>query len=319
MRIRRDLGRRAFLAASTAALVAPTALRAAPGDPISATVGIPPGHMGAIVLYAQERGFFKNAGLDIHTSTFSSGAIIATAVTGGSLDFGAVNVGSLASARLRGVPLKIVASASIVPNGPYGDQILVRKDSPIRTGADFNGKTVAIVALKTVQNASFYAWLEKHGGDPKTVKMFEIPLPEMAGALAGNRVDAAITVEPFTTEGLTANRSFGNVYAADVLPFMVFAMCATDQWLAANPATAVKFASAIRAAALWANGHEKDARALLGSSMKLDPSVTSAMLLPTSGTSLDPALVTPVIDIMVKYGFLEKAVTPAEMIWRAPS
>lgn len=312
--------RRAFLATAAAALATPAAVQAAPGDPSSPlAIGIPPGYMGAIVDYALDRGYFKSAGLEVRTTTLNSGAAIAAAVTGGSLDLGAVNVGSLASARVRGVPLRIVVPAALVPAGPYGDVVLVRKDSRVRSAVDLNGKTVAIVALKTIQHAAFLAWLDKRGGDAKSVKMFEMPLPEMAAALETNRVDAAITVEPFTTKGLAANRSLGpSVYDALPLPFMVFALCATDPWLQANAATAVKFANAVHATAVWANSHEKECRALLASSMKLEPQVANTMLMPLAGTSLDPALIQPVVDVMLKYGFLDKPLAPAEMIWRAP-
>jgi hypothetical protein len=39
------------------------------------------------------------------------------------------------------------------------------------------------------------------------------------------------------------------------------------------------------------------------------------MSMPIAGTSLEPALIQPVIDVMVKYGFLAQAVAPADMIW----
>ena len=50
--------------------------------------------------------------------------------------------------------------------------------------------------------------------------------------------------------------------------------------------------------------------------MKLEPAVANAMYLPLLTTTLDPAQLTPVIDVMLKYGFLDKPVTPAEMVWR---
>jgi NitT/TauT family transport system substrate-binding protein len=308
-----NVGRRTFLAGVAAAALPRIACAA---DPIVTSVGVPPGTMGAIVDYAQDRGFFKNAGLDVRVTILNSGAAIASAVTGGAVEFGAVNVGSLATARLRGLPLRIVAPASLVPAGAYGDVVLVRKDSTFRPGPDFNGKTIAIVALKTVQHAAFLGWLEKRGADPKSVKMLEMPLPEMAQALSAGRIDAAITVEPFTTLGLAVGRSLGTVYEGMGVPFMVFAICANDGWLQNNAATAVKFASAMRQTAAWANTHDKDARAILASAMKLEPAVANAMLMPVSGTTLDPALIQPVIDIMTKYGFLEKTIDPSELLWR---
>jgi len=308
------IARRRFLLAGTA-LGVPALVRAA--EPVPVTVGIPPGYMGAIVDYAQQQGYFKAAGLAATVSVLNSGAVVATAVTGGSLDFGAVNVGSLAAARLRGLPLRIVAPAALIPAGPSGEALLVPKTSPIRTGADLTGKTIAIVALRTIQHAAFLEWLERHGADPKSVKMFEMPLPQMAAALDAGRVDAAITVEPFTTKAIAAERALTlSVEDTLPLPVLIFALCARESWLAANTATALRVADALRAAAGWAKAHERECRALLAETMKLDPVVANAMTLPLLATTLDPAQIVPVIDVMLKYGFLEKAVSPADMLWR---
>jgi hypothetical protein len=39
------------------------------------------------------------------------------------------------------------------------------------------------------------------------------------------------------------------------------------------------------------------------------------MELPLMGTTLDPAQIAPLIGLLVKYGFLEKDLAPADMIW----
>lgn len=309
------LGRAPFIAGVAAVFATPRYAEAADLTPV--TVGVPPSDTAAIVYYAQQLGFFKAAGLDVSTSLLNSGPVIAAAVTGGSLNFGAVNVGSIAAARLRGLPLRIVAPSALVPAGrPSGDVVMVRDDSKLRPGPDFNNKTVAIVAIKTVQHAAFLNWLDKHGADSKSVKMIEIPLPEMVDSLDSGHVDAAIPVEPFTTQGLSkGNHSFGSLYEG--LPsFMVFALCATDQWLAANAATAAKFALALRQAAVWANGHDAESRQLLTAFMKIDPQTAAKIQLRSFGTTASTELIAPVIDIMVKYGFLDRAISPAELIWQ---
>ena len=309
--------RRSFLATTGVTLVGAHAAAAAAADAVTVNVGIPPGTMGAIVEYAQERGFFKAAGLDARISIVNSGAAVATALTGGSFDFGAGNVGSLAAARLRGLPLRIIAPAALIPGDRAGGEVVVvRKESAIRNAADLDGKTVAIVSLKTIQHAAFLAWTDKHGGDPKSLRMFETPLPTMAALLESNHVDAAIMVEPYTTQNLIAGRAVGgSVYDTLPLPLMNYAICATEPWLAANAATAVKFIGAVRSAAVWGNAHVSEGRTILAASMKLEPAVAGAMQLPLMGTTLDGAQIAPLIGLLVRYGFLEKAVTPSEMIW----
>jgi NitT/TauT family transport system substrate-binding protein len=175
---------------------------------------------------------------------------------------------------------------------------MVKSDSPIKTAADVNGKTVAIVAMKTVQHAAFNAWVDKHGGDSKTVKMIEIPFPSMVAALDSGRVDVAIPSEPFTSLGRSGNRVLGNCYDA------------------ANADTALKFAAGIKQAAVWANAHPRASAILLTHFTNLNASVADTMGRATYGTSLDAALIQPAIDVMVKYGFLAKRIDANDLLWK---
>ena len=52
---------------------------------------------------------------------------------------------------------------------------IVRKDSPIKTGRDLNGKTFAVPALMDLNQIAAMAWIDQTGGDSRTVKIVEIP------------------------------------------------------------------------------------------------------------------------------------------------
>ncbi len=308
--------RAAFLAGAAAFAALPRVAAAAPGDPIVVRAGTIPADVAATVEYARDLGYFKNAGLDVQVQIMQSGPVIAPAVIGGSLDVGAANTGSLAGARERGLPLRIFAAASQVGPTTATDVIMVKADSPIKTAADINGKTVAIVAMKTVQHALFLAWVDKHGGDSKTVKMVEIPFPSMVAALDSGRVDVAIPSEPFTSQGRAGNRVLGNCYEALKSPMLLFGFFATDAWLAANADTALKFAAGIKQAAVWANAHPLASATLLTHFTNLDPAIANAMSRATYATSIDPVMIQPAIDFMVQYGFLPKAIDANELIWK---
>ena len=305
-----------FLASAAAFAALPTIAQAAPGDPIVIRAGTIPADVAAVVAYARDLGYFKNAGLDVQIQIMQSGPVIAPAVVGGSLDVGAANTGSLAGARERGLPLRIFAPASQVSAATSTDVIMVKGGSPIKTAADVNGKTVAIVAMKTVQHALFLAWVDKHGGDSKTVKMVEVPFPSMIAALDSGRVDVAIPSEPFTSQGRTGNRVIGNCYEALSSQMLLFGFFATDAWLAANTETAIKFAAAIKQAAIWANGHPRASAILLTHFTNLDSAVADTMGRATYATSIEPAMLQPAVDAMVKYGYLPKPIDAAELIWK---
>jgi NitT/TauT family transport system substrate-binding protein len=312
-----SLSRSAFVAGAAAlAAAAPSALRAA--DLAVIRAGTIPADVSAVITYANDLGYFKDAGLDVEISLMQSGPVIAPAVIGGTLDVGAANIASIAAARERGLLLKFFAPASIATPTTLTDPVMVKKDSPIKSAADLNGKTVAIVAMKTMQDAAFRLWVDKHGGDAKSVKLIEVPFPEMVGALDTGRVDAAIPSEPFTSQGLAANRLLGSVYASMPSTILVFGFFATDTWLNAHADEAIKFAAAIRKAAVWANAHPKESAAMLTKFTKLDPAVAATMGRAVYATSLDPAEIQPVLDNAVRYSMLDKPLDANEIIWKPP-
>lgn len=306
----------ALTTAVTATSAAPSQVRAA--GPIAINVGTLPVDTSAVVFYAQDQGFFKAAGLDVHIQTMTSGPVIAQAVTANAIDIGVANVATVASARLRGVPLRFIAPAAIASDQTRTDLIMVPKDSPIQKASDLNGKTIALNGLKDLQQICAMAWVDKHGGDSKTLKFIEVPFPQMGGAMDQKRVDAALPVEPFASADKATARSLGDVLDGVGSRYMIVGWLATDSWLAAHADAAARFASAISKAAVWANAHEKESAAILVRNSKLDPAIADSMARAIYGTRLEPALLQPVIDAALKYGIIDKPVLTADLIWAAP-
>jgi NitT/TauT family transport system substrate-binding protein len=287
-------------------------------DPVVVNVGALPVDTSAVIFYAQDQGYFKAAGLDVHIQTMTSGPVIAQAVAGNAIDIGVANVATVASARLRGVNLKFIAPAAIASDATRTDLIVVAKDSPITKASDLNGKTIGVNGLRDLQQICAMAWVDKHGGDSKTLKFVEVPFPTMGVALQQNRVDAAMPVEPFVSADRSITRSLGDVLDGVGSRYMIVGWLATDTWLAAHPDVAAKFASAIAKAAVWANTHQKESAAILVANSKLDPATAATMARAVYGTQLDASLISPVIDAAVKYGIIAQPIAPADLIWTAP-
>lgn len=304
-----------FLAGAAAGSVGPAIARAAD----ALRVGIVPGDGAASAYYADQLGLFKNAGIDVNLTILASGPALAAATMGGTLDVGGVNTGSLATMRLNGAPIRAIAPSAVVGNGPIGDCLMVAPNAPIRTGRDFTGKTVATNALGTMQHAGGMDWIDAHGGDAKSVKYLELPVPAMKEAVLAGRIDAGILSEPFGTMALPALRTLGPLYGGIRKPFLIFALCATEPWLRNNAVTAAKFAAAVRDAGAWANKPENQAarRQMNVALTKLDPAVIDKMIPWEMGTSLGAPMLAPVLSTMLHYGFLEHEVHPDDLVWRA--
>jgi NitT/TauT family transport system substrate-binding protein len=306
-----------ILALVVAAFVS-TTLAASAQTLVPVKVGTLPTDGCSVIYYAKELGFFQKNGLDVDITAMSSGPAIAAAVAGGSLDIGVANVATVAQARLRGLPLRYIAPSSIAAPETMTDVVLVPSDSTVKTGADLNNKIVAINGLKDLQQITASAWVDKHGGDSKTLHFIEMPIPQMAAALEAHRADAALDVEPFVSgaKALGQGKVIGDVLDGVGPRYMVVGWLAMDPWITAHADTVARFATALRQAAIWANSHHKESAAILVRNTKVPAAVADTMARAQFGLTLDPALIRPIVDAAVKYGVLDKPVDVADLIWK---
>jgi NitT/TauT family transport system substrate-binding protein len=285
---------------------------------IAVKVGTLPTDGCSVIFYAKELGFFQKNGLDVDIQTMPSGPAIAAAVAGGALDVGVANVATVAQARLHGLPLRYIAPSSMAEPSTMTDIVLVAADSTIRTGADLNNKTIAINGLKDLQQITAMAWVDKHGGDSKTLHFLEIPIPQMAAAVEAHRADAALDVEPFVSGARAQGQGkvIGDVLDGVAPRFMVVGWFALDPWITAHADTAARFATALRQAAGWANAHHTESAAILVRNTKIPASAIDTMARAQFGLTLDPAMIRPIVDAAVKYGVLDRPVDVNDLIWR---
>ncbi len=101
----------------------------------------------ALPVYAQAAGIFKKYGIDATITTFNGGGAIIAAIAGGSLDAGFSNITSAVAAIQKGIPILIFSAANLTAAG-HADALLMKaRGSKLKTGADLNGKTIAVTTL----------------------------------------------------------------------------------------------------------------------------------------------------------------------------
>jgi NitT/TauT family transport system substrate-binding protein len=310
------IDRRTFLAGISAAGIAPL-VRAAPAAAETAAlrIGNVPIDSSSAIFAARDQGFLSRAGLTPDIEEFTNGGAIAAAVVSGALDIGGINVLTLAAAHERGVPLKIIASGSTYTTKDATTAMLVPKASPLRTARDLSGKVVAVNVLKGIAHVSAQSWIDKNGGDSKSVRFIEIPFATMPATLAAARVDAAVVAEPSLSQARDGTRLFAKSYDGIGDLWMIDAWVATDAWLAANPETAKRFGDAMRQAAVWANHNQEKTAALVSSAMKIDPAVVRSMRRATFLEHADLGVVQPVIDVGAQYGALDARFPAADLFF----
>jgi NitT/TauT family transport system substrate-binding protein len=315
----RSVSRRRMLA-SCAAIPVGLAAAAAPPAYSADLTKIRIASVGAetsgAAMYAQDLGFFTQAGLAADLTFFQSGAVIVNTVVSGSCDFGSSAVSSLALARGRGLPVTIVAAGGL-STGKLIAAVIALKDGA-RTAADLNGKTVAVPGLGTFAQYTAQYWIDKNGGDSHSVKFVEMAMPEMPAALEANRVDAAALFEPSITLAMATGkyRVLGNTSSVVAPHWLTSVWFSTDSYVQQNPDATRRFVSAIRQGAMWSNSHIAQSSDILVKYTKLDPDLAGRMVRDQQGTVLSPELLQPNLDVLARYNALPNPVTVSQLVWK---
>ena len=264
-------------------------------------------------LYAKDEGFFQAEGLDVEITLMPNGGAIAAGVAGGSLDLGASNIVNLAAGFENHVPYVLVA-----PGGAYSDtqptaKLVVAADSPIKSAKDMAGKTIAVNLLNSIDSVGVLAWIDKNGGDSKSVKLIEMPYPTIGPAVAKGSVDVGSIDEPFLGDAISINhlRVVGMPLDAVAKKFVEGAFFCTRDYAAAHPDVIRKFAEAMAKAADWANAHPDLSAKVLEkySGRQLAAGAARTYFLPrfTRGQAQ------PLLDLAYKYGALKTPVQLQDM------
>src|SRR6202453_2741883 len=245
--------RSAMIAVSGAALAA-TTLPVRAQSAATVRMGVVGVEEAALPYYAQEKGIFKAAGLDVQLTVLPNGGSVTRGILGNAVHVGVTNSGSMSAAYIQGLPLQMLACGAVyAPRSPIS-HLAVGKGSGLTTAKDLNAKTFAVSTLHDMIQGTVLAWIEKNGGDWKAINFIEMPPPQMAAAIVAKRIDGAAIVEPFFTQSKNDLTNLGYNYSAvnNDKAFQTLGIAVAKDYFDKNAATAKKVAGVIHDAAKWA-------------------------------------------------------------------
>ena len=158
---------------------------------------------------ADKKGYFREEGLTVEMTPFSSAARMIAPLGGGQLDVGAGTVSAgLYNAVGRGIALRIVADKGSIRPGYGFSALLVRKDlvdsGKYKTYSDLKGLKVAIGAAGTGTASALNEALKLGGLAYKDVEIVDMGFPQHIVAYTNKAIDASITNEPTVTRSVKA-------------------------------------------------------------------------------------------------------------------
>lgn len=220
----------------------------AAADLTTVTVGAVPTIPGSPLYIAQEKGYFKDAGLDLQIKDIASSSEMGVLLATGQLHIvtGAPSVGLFNSVG-RNFPLKIILSQAA---SPYNQSIMVRtglKDV-IKSPADLKGRTVGVNARGSVTVYQLGRVLEAGGLTIEDIDTKYLAFTQMVTALSSQALDAAVMISP--TAELAEMQGFAKRWVnpdhiIKVQPTIISVMQINTEWAKKDPEAAYKFTRAI--------------------------------------------------------------------------
>lgn len=281
-------------------------------------VGVLPIADVAPVYLGIKKGFFAKQHLKVVPHALQGGAAVASAVIGGSLQFGFGATANLIEARTKGLPLQFIANgdeAAVTARNAWSG-IMVKSGSGIRSVKQLAGKTVAANAVQGENELALDALLLRNHVRISSVHVVALPFPTMPTALSGGQVDAVTEVEPFVSAIKAQGGSRITPLFQGMAPSLVVAgYFANTAEIHRNPDLVRRFVAAINQSLAYARTHSSAVRAIIPTYTKITSTIASKMKLPVWSASLNVADIQMQQKLMKKLHWITKTVSTSKLVW----
>jgi NitT/TauT family transport system substrate-binding protein len=278
-------------------------------------VGVSTVNVAFLPIYVtQDKGFFKDQGLDVLVVMFNAGATNLQALIGGDVQIMAGAVPETVLARASGMDIKnFWAISNLMPFQIYGA-------TSFKSLKEAKGKKFAISRFGSLSEFLTRSSLRQYGVDAKEVTMLQIgATPARFTALAGGIVDATVLWFPVTERakatGLTKLYDLKELYP----DWTNVGFIARESWLAKEKEQAVKFLRAYQRGVRPARENRDDGIKALRKYVQLDAAEAAAGYdeyrdsFPLDGRILDRGIAVTV-EQELETGRLKRKIPVSEMV-----
>jgi len=290
----------------------------APGQAQRIIVGLSSVNMAFLPVYvSQEKGFFKDEGLEVLLVMFNAGATNLQALIGGDVHIMGSAFVETIGGRAAGVDIKnFWGICNLMPFQLYSQP-------NFKSMKEARGKRFAISRFGSLTDFLTRATLHHFGIDPKEVTILQIgSTPARFAALTAGGVDASIVWFPVTEIA----KSKGFVKLLDLKeifpewPYETFA--AKESWLAKEKTTVTRFLRAYQRGVTHTLENKEDALRAVRKYVKMDPAYAPAGYdeyrdsFPVSGKIAEKAIPV-VIEQEFESGRIKRKITLNDLIDRS--
>ncbi|MGF1620566.1 MAG: ABC transporter substrate-binding protein [Rhodomicrobiaceae bacterium] len=250
----RVCGWRSAILACLVALVPLAAVAAAKSD----RVRISASQTAILVWIAEERGFFRDEGLDVDVELFQSGLSAVRALLGGKAQLSTTADATFVGQSFERPDLRFLATISTLET----TRLVGRKDHGVENAVDLAGKRIGV----TLSSASEYfltRYLTLHGISADAPVLIDLTPSEIAEKLVRGDIDAGFTWEPFIGNAEHQLKSNAVTLPGQLDQLYYFMLLSTEPWLKKNPDKAERILRALIAAETFAIDEASAAKAII--------------------------------------------------------
>jgi NitT/TauT family transport system substrate-binding protein len=276
----------------------------------SITIGVLPSADTVSIQIAEDKGFFRQQGLNVKLVTMTTTNQAASGLLSHTMDFAVENyVGLFEQEKtVPGLNLRVVSDDSQASTDNY--VLLVAKNSKLTSISQLKGKKVSIPAPGFNFGAmALDVLMEPYHLSSTDYTTVVLPFSAAQEALAKGEVDAAFTTEPFITaaEATAGDRILVDMTSGPLTGFPETCWVTDAAFLQKDPKTVAAFQRAMASALQVAATDPSYVRSELPKFIPtMKPAIAKVITLPTFNTTLSLARLTRVADQIEQLGQLPK-------------
>ena len=227
----------AAMVAATVALAAPAAAQ----TKMTFLLNVPPAGYNAGFELAVEKGYYKEAGLDVTIEPGNGSQTTAQLISVGKYDIGFADSAPVMKLISQGAKVKIIAT--ILQGNP--NAVTALKKTGLKSVADMKGKSVAMPNAGS-QSSMFPLVLAANNLKESDIKLVNMPPQSMVASLIQGTVEVILgSVDQYDIQLKNQGQEFDSYLFIDSgAPTVSTSIIASDEFLAKNPDAAKKFVAA---------------------------------------------------------------------------
>ena len=188
---------------------------------------------------ALEKGWFKEAGLDVVIRDGRGSASTVGLLASGKADIAYAHMSAVALGRAKGLPVKLVAS--VMRKNTIG--LIFKKGTGVSAPSQLRGKTV-LYAATTIEGPLFEGYLSNAGMKRSDVTTLVVDASSKVASVLGGKGDAAVAPVPYYLALVAGKSELDTSLFSDYgVRMMDMSVVASEKMIRENPAAVAAFVS----------------------------------------------------------------------------